>query len=369
MPNVQGRPLHTRSLTIIISRMSESLWHARGDVIDLRKHSFVPLIDDIQPAGVIHMMSIDLDFDPESLRIREIAVDQPFVAIESAPATGGDCCRDPASRLLDLRGESLDSTFTKRLGALFGGPLGCSHLLTLFQLMASTIPRAVRAETNRVLREGTTQPIGKHFFRRSLFVDGHEQMTNDDQPDRLVEIALQLTDTHARPIGPKDRSTRRLERSSEIKAALGIDRKRFKIESLRARERHRSHATLGSATWTSHDELVKPLIGAPLIPGMARRVFALLGDDPQLDRLRDALLQLAPGFVQIAAALMDEHFAKQSPDTPTGRDDESIKSSSQRPADKPAVAAIGGNLDSCYMWRKEGHVAKTWGSRENTDKT
>ena len=188
MPNVHGRPLHTRSLTIIISRKSDSVWHARGDVIDLRKHSFVPLIDDIQPAGVIHMMSIDLDFDSKTLRIEEIAVDQPFVAIESSAATGGDCCRDPASLLLDLRGEVFDRTFTKRLSAVFGGRLGCSHLLTLFQLMASTIPRAVRAETDRV-------------------------------------------------------------------------------------------------------------------------------------------------------------------------------------ADKPAVAAIGGNLNSCYMWREEGHVAKTWGSRENTNKT
>jgi len=355
VPNIKGRPLHTRSLTVIISRESDSRWHARGDVIDLRKHSFVPLVDDIQPAGVIHMMSIDLDFDPESLRIDGIQVEQPFVAIESSEATGGDCCRDPAPRLLELNGEILSPAFTKRLGSHFGGPLGCSHLLTLFQLMTSTIPRAVELEQARVLREGRAQPDGKRFFRRSLFVDGHE---GDGQ---IIDVALQLTDTHTRPIGPQERSTARLESSQEIKAAIGIDRKRFKIQTIEARERMRTFKTLGVADWTPHNDLVASLNDTPLIPGMARRVFQLLGDDPSLQPLRDTLLQLAPGFIQIAAALMDEYFASQQSPTPSGPSGDS-PDAAKGSASKPAVAAIGGNLNSCYMWREEGHVAKTWGS-------
>ena len=78
MPDVHGRPLHTRSLTIVLSRESDGLWHARGDVVDLRKTGFVPMLADIQPAGVIHMMSIGLAFDVESLHIESIDVDQPF---------------------------------------------------------------------------------------------------------------------------------------------------------------------------------------------------------------------------------------------------------------------------------------------------
>lgn len=77
MPSVHGRPLRTRSLTIVISRESDSLGPVRGDVIDLRKHGFVPMIDDIQPSDIIHMMSIDLTFEPESLRIERISTDQP----------------------------------------------------------------------------------------------------------------------------------------------------------------------------------------------------------------------------------------------------------------------------------------------------
>ena len=63
---VAGHPLHTRSLTITVSVADDGRWRARGDVIDLRKCSFVPLVSDIQPAGIVHLMSIDAVLDPAS---------------------------------------------------------------------------------------------------------------------------------------------------------------------------------------------------------------------------------------------------------------------------------------------------------------
>jgi hypothetical protein len=356
MPSVRGRPLHTRSLTIVISRKSDTLWHARGDVIDLRKHGFVPMIDDIQPSGVIHMMSIELDFDPKSLRIEQIAVDQPFIAIEASEASGGECCRDPVSRLQALRGDEMDAGFSKRLAGQFGGALGCSHLLTLFQLMASTLPRVVELETTRALREKTSPPLGKCFFRRSVFVDGHEQS------DKAIDVAIQLADTHSRPIQPGDRATERLELSHEVKAFICIDRKRFKIESLEARERQRGHATLGRADWILHTDRVAELIGAPLIPGMAGRIFRLLDDEASLRPLRDLLLQLAPGFIQITAALMDEYFEKRESSSAA----DSTDRSNDKPVSKPAVASFGGNTNSCYMWREDGRAVKAWAT-DTTD--
>jgi len=347
MPSVRGRPLHTRSLTIAISRESDTLWHARGDVIDLRKHGFVPMIDDIQPPGVIHMMSIELAFDPESLRIERIAIDQPFVAIEPSEISGGECCRDPSPRLLALRGDKLDAGFSKRLGRQFGGALGCSHLLTLFQLMASTLPRAVQLENARTLRDDTSQPLGKTFFRRSIFVDGHEQS------DQKIDVAIQLADTHSRPIRPDGRTPERLALSHEVKAFVGIDRKRFKIENVEARERKRSYETLGEADWTLHTDRLAELVGAPLIPGMAGRLFGLLGDETRLRPLRDLLLQLAPGFIQITAALMDEYFERRR--RTEANDTTAATNDSTR---KPAVASTGGNTNSCYMLREDGRAIK-----------
>ncbi len=330
----QGLPLHTRSLTVAISRKSDTLWHARGDVIDLRKNGFVPTHYAIQPSGIIHMMSIEIDFDPETLEMKSIAVDQPFVAVEPSPATGGECCRDPAPRLIDLEGERLDAGFTKRLGAHFGGPLGCSHLLTLFQLMASTIPRGVREEKERLDQEGTASELGDRFFRRSLFLDGFEKNRE------TIDVSIQLADTHSRPASPDDRITDRLRISHEWKTLAAIDRKRFKIQTFDAVERKRSAETLGSASWISHQAIVSELIDAPLIPGLAGRLFKLLGKNAELAPLLDNLLQLAPGFIQITAALMDEYF-EQRDDTPEGED-----------APKPAVSGVGGNLNSCYMWRE-----------------
>jgi hypothetical protein len=355
MPLVRGRPLHTRCLTINVARESDSLWHARGDVIDLRKHGFVPMIDDIQPSGVIHMMSIELAFDPDSLRIERIAVDQPFVAIEPSETTGGECCRDPAPRLLELRGDTLDADFTKRLGSQFGGALGCSHLLTLFQLMASTLPRVVVLEGDRARRDGTSQRVGSRFFRRSIFVDGHEQS------DQAIDVALQLADTHSRPTLQGARPTERLGLSHEVKAFVGVDRKRFRIEKLEARERQRNFETLGNADWTTHDARVEKLVGVPLIPGMAGRVFGLLGDEPDLGPLRDLLLQLAPGFIQITAALMDEFFEK--------RETSESAATMSASANKPAVVSLGGNANSCYMWREDGRAIKAWTADTTGSKT
>ena len=36
-----------------VTHADDGRWHARGDVIDLRKNGFVPSSYDIQPAGVI----------------------------------------------------------------------------------------------------------------------------------------------------------------------------------------------------------------------------------------------------------------------------------------------------------------------------
>jgi len=348
MSDTQGTPLHTRSLTIAVSRDSEQVWRARGDVVDLRKRGFVPLAGDIQPSGVIHSMSIELSFDPSSLRIASIVVDQPFVAIESTPATGGECCRDPAPRLLAFQGDTLDADFTKRLGQGFGGPLGCSHLLTLFQLMASTIPRVVALEGERSGREATFSALGIPFFRRSLFVDGFER------DDTTIDVVLQLADTLTRPTPPAVRATERLELSHEFKAALRVDRKRFRIETIEAMERQRSHASLGALDWTLHSERLSSLVATPIIPGMAGRLFGLLSDDPKARPLLDLLLQIAPGFIQIIATLMDDYFQQ--------REQSPSNTAPNASSGRPGVAAVGGNTNSCYMWRQDGYLETNRGS-------
>jgi hypothetical protein len=319
----------------VLSRESKTLWRARGDVIDLRKNGCVPSVDDVQPAGIIHMMKIELDFDPTTMRLDRVAVEQPFVAVEPSEATGGESCRDPAPRLVALAGEHLDDGFTRRLGGAFGGALGCSHLLTLFQLMASTVPRAMRLESERTGREKTETAPGTRFFRRSLYVDG--QLQSDDS----LDVAIQLTDTHTRPPFPGNRGLERLVSVQEVKCVAGVERKRFLVERLEVRARTRQLDTDAEAPWIDHTTRVAPLAGVPILPGMAGRIFKLLGDEVEAAPLKDSLLQLAPGFIQITAALMDH--AERRP-TAAARANE--------PA-TPSVSGIGGMPDSCYMWRRD----------------
>ena len=332
---VRGHPLHTRSLTLVVQLLADGRWHARGDVIDLRKVGFVPMLADIQPAGIIHQMSIDLEIDPATTRIDSLCVDQPVVAIEPSQGTRGECCRDPASRLQALAGERLDGAFARRLSGVFAGPLGCSHLLTLFQLMASGLQRAFVLES--ALGEGASaREVGDRLFRRAAFVEGFEA------EDESIEMAVQLADFHSLPLAPGAPPTQRLAGQWDARAFGRVAGPERGLSGLRLANRTRTRDTLTTAQWSDQSSRLAPLEGAPIMPGLARRLFELL--DAADDRLLlDACLQLAPGFIQVMAAVMDRWLAQGKQEVP-----------SNQPAPGATMAEggnVGGMSDSCYMWR------------------
>ena len=326
----------------MVTLRQDGRWHARGDVIDLRKVGFVPMMADIQPAGIIHQMSIDLTVDPGEQRIDTVSVDQPVVAIEPSAASGGECCRDPAPRLLALAGEHLDGDFAKRLGGVFGGPRGCSHLLTLFQLMASGLQRALSLEAE--LGEGAAaRSRGDRLFRRSAFVEGFEG------EDEAIEMAVQLADFHTRPVGPGAAPLSRLARQSDVRVFARVRGSERTLDDLRIADRERSGETLGTAAWRDGSDRVASLAGTPLIPGLARRLFDLFGA-PEDRMLLDAGLQLAPGYIQVMAAAMDRWLVQAS------RGESERRPEMRGPA-RVETDAIGGMPDSCYMWRSDGPMA------------
>ncbi len=337
-PLVQGLPLHTRSLTVWVRPMASGRWLARGDVIDLRKNGFVPSSYDVQPAGVIHSMSIELDLDPASLRMEGIRVEQPFVAVERSEATRGECCRDPAPRLVELTGECLDDDFPAKLSAKFGGPRGCSHLLTLFQLMASAIPHAAAIEHARVERDETRHAEGDRFFRRAVFVDG---MRREDQ---RIDVSVAFSDSVTRPWAPDAHSLTRVERFHEVRIAATVDRTRFSFDALEVLERIRDADSLESVEWNDRTGVFASFVGTPVLPGLAKRIFGSTEDDASLAAIRDALLMFAPGFIQVIAAQMDLTFEERA--------------RSRDPGTRPEVARLGGNPGACFMWREGGPIAK-----------
>ncbi len=343
----RGHPLHTRSLTITATLGPDGAWHARGDIIDLRKCSFVPMTYDIQPAGIIHQMNIDLRIDPNTRRIESLDVGQPTVAVEPSEASRGECCRDPAPRLQQMVGEKIDSNFPKSLSRVFGGRLGCSHLLTLFQLMGSALGRALELEAALAREVGVARTEGERIFRRAVFLDGFEI------DEALVGVGIQLADFLTRPSAAVMQPLERLARQHDARCYAVIARETLAIVELSAATRERTSATLGDASWQRLDDEVEEFVGTAIMGGLAGKLLRRYGDTPERSGMLDCLLQLAPGYIQVMAALMEKWF-KQSSGSGFNMSD----------ADgEPSVAAIGGMADSCYIWRAAGPMAGLRGTK------
>ncbi|MBW2287984.1 MAG: DUF2889 domain-containing protein [Deltaproteobacteria bacterium] len=339
--SITGVPLHTRSLTSVASLREDGRWSIRGEVIDLRKCGFVPMTHDIQPSGIIHHMTIEMVVDPGTLRIDELVTAQPHVAVEASARTNGECCRDPAPLLQVLEGEIIDDDFTRKLSRTFGGPLGCSHLLTLFFMMAAAIPRAVAREAEIRLEHDESRAPGERLFWRSIFVDGYEI------DDGGVEFSVQLSDVHSHPHHAVQSPLDRLDRQEEARVIARVEPPGFSVAQLRAARRTRRMPNLADAVWEDCSEVLAPLIGFPVVPGLSRRVRELLQGDEANLLVRDALLQLAPGHIQVLAAITERWFA------PSRKLKSRAKGSNgdKHPAGGPPVGAIGGMVDSCYLWR------------------
>ena len=308
----------------------------RGDVIDLRKVGFVPLVGDIQPAGVIHRMGIDLAIDPARRTIESLETEQPVVAIEPSSHSAGECCRDPAPRLQALVGESLDGEFARALSGAFGGPRGCSHLLTLFQLTASAVREALALEDGAA----TTREERDRLFRRSVFVEGFES-----PEDEAIEMVVQLADFHTRAGVTEDALLDRLAGQWDVRAFARTSGPERSLSDMLLAHRFRTRADLGTAEWHDRSDALAPLAGTSIVGGVARRLFGCF-PEPEDRRLLDAALQLAPGYIQVMAAVMDRWFALLA--------NRPAEEADREPSAAEVDGPVGGTPDSCYMWRSDG---------------
>ncbi len=326
-----GIPLHTRMLQITAFQRGPDHVQADGEIVDLRKCGFVPTGGELQTAGFVHHMKLGARVSLASGVLERLDTAQPYVAMEASPPTGGECCRDPASRLQALVGVSLEDGFTQRLNQLFGGALGCSHLLTLAQLMGSTLPSWLAlARAERGARED-----GERIARRTLFLDGVEL------EDGSLEVAILLSDFATTPRRDVETPLARLARQHEVRVRARIDMQAMTLVALDAAERQRGASNLDGASWCSHSALLAPLVGGPALRGLAKQAFGRLGGDPSKQPLLDALLNLAPGVIQCMAAYADRMLLQ-------------LRSLPPGPSGMPKLASMGGYPDSCYMWRTGG---------------
>jgi Protein of unknown function (DUF2889) len=331
-----GQPLHTRTLSIELFQEDAATMRAEGTILDLRKCGFVPTGGEIQSAGFVHHMHWRAWLDDPSARIAKLEISQPVVAMERSAATGGECCRDPAPRLQDLVGSAFDAGFAKRLAGVFGGPLGCSHLLTLGQALAALVPRVLADPA----RAKASRAPGERVAKQTLVLDGFERT------DGALEIAIQAADYRLAPQASAREFIDRLGRVREVRVLGEVALRDMKLLALRAAARERSPASL-AAPWRDLGEAVAPLAGDSALRGMAARIRTRMSALPESEEralLGEALLNFAPGLIQCMPALshrLGSFFARAAvagdTETPT--------------AEGSAMLTSGGMPDSCYMWR------------------
>ncbi|MAE94659.1 MAG: hypothetical protein CL910_08370 [Deltaproteobacteria bacterium] len=341
---LRGQPLHTRTLVIDVLREDAQTVRAEGQILDLRKCAFVPTGGDLQTAGFIHQMKITTWCHPEERVIQRLETAQPHIAYDPHESTAGECCRDPAPRLQQLVGTRFDRGFAKRLSQAFGGPLGCSHLLTLGQLMGHAIPPGLDRETGIAPGGLAVRQDGERLFKRTLVVDGCA-----DGEDRL-EVGVQQAEFHMRPRIEVSSLLERLAHQHEVHVHGRVDLGPLVFTAIDAAERIRTGETLFEEAWSERSAEVSSLVGFSALRGLSGELFRLLGADADRAMLLDALLNVAPGLIQCLAATSGRWMARMA---------EAMRRGSARPVLAEAGGmASGGFPDSCFMWRSEGPLQK-----------
>ena len=334
--SIRGTPLHTRALGITLLRREDGDLDAVGTIVDLRKRGLVAMPGDLQTSGLIHEMRVLARLSEAREQVLSMACEQERVVFEPSEATGGESCRDPAGRLAAVAGAPLAQAH-RALGDAIGGPRGCSHILTLSQLLVSGAQQCFRHPQEH--DDARFRP-GERVFRRNLLIDGFVE-------NGRLQIALVLDDIHSAPTAPVllEDPGARLGRRHEVRAVVEIDGEALSVAAVRAAERtHTADASHGG--WMSRDADLASLVGAPAFGGMAGRLFGLFGDRVEDAPLLDALLNLSPAMIQVMPAWMYDRDED---------DRENTRNDAQEAGARMTPQAMTG---ACYMWRADGFLTR-----------
>lgn len=323
-----GHPIHTRALSVTLTQRDDGCLAVFGSLLDLRKRGFVPVGSELQGMGIIHHMEAQAVVDAENLQLVEVTATQPTVAFEATAATGGESCRDIVGRVEALRGAGLDERFAATLREHIGGPLGCSHVVTLLQFLATVVPRALQELHDEV--GGTVDfTSGARLFRRDLILDGYER------PGGGLAAVLQMSDLLHAPGAALRRPAELLHRHDEMRVVVELESWPAVIGALRGGRRSRRRSELTDGGWSEYGANTADLIGLSLGRGASTLLMHKLSAEPGL---RDALLMLGPTLIQCRAAFPDKWL-------------NTVVATPKHPG-------LMGLADSCYMWRRGGGLER-----------
>ncbi len=295
---VSGEPIHTRCLAVAFTQGEGKSIEFRADILDLRKGGLMELAGRIATAGIIHKMELCGSFSVETGTIERIEWDQSHVMHEANRATKGECCRDPMERLSDLVGTPLGEGFGSSLKQCFGGPLGCTHVNTLFQEIRAFYSRlrGMRRESADVR---ATRNVGDRVALRSLYFDAFFPV----EGGATTTLCVRLSDVFY--AGGRRVGREVLFRHDEVRLVADVDLSGWQLRAVHARERSRCGPTCDDAPWVLRSDELGDFAGRSLGGGMARFCLESFGQREADARLLAALLCLAPGMTQVGVAVSD----------------------------------------------------------------
>ena len=324
---IAGEPIHVRAQSVSVTLRADGLLDARGSLLDLRTRGFLPVGGSMQGMGIIHHMELGWIVDPGGRIVRQWAPAQPTVAFEASAETGGECCRDPIDRLASATDVPLGPTVASTLRDRIGGPLGCSHLVTLGLFMDAAV-RGGLARRSQPITAGTERPL----WRRDVVFDAHETA------DGPLVVALRHGDLDWNDRGPDALAPERFALHHELVARVEVDLWPGSLLAIRGAERRRTPDEFAAAPWHDRDPLLASLAGTPLARGAAGEILRRVGDAADVAPWRDALVMLPPALVQCRAAHPDAWHEK-------------VRATPRH----PGLTALP---DSCYMWRRGGALER-----------
>lgn len=329
--DVSGVPAHTRCLAVALSQGEGASVVFRADIIDLRKGGLMALAGRVATAGIIHRMELRGSFSAETGELEGVEWDQSHVMHEANRATKGECCRDPMERLSGLVGSRLGDGFVSALKNRFGGPLGCTHVSTLFRELSAFVGRwrHLRAEAPE---ERSLRKTGDRLAARSLSFDAFFPAEGGGRTD----LAVRLADVFYAPADEHGSET--LDHYDETSLLADVDLAGWQIRGLRARERSRRGPTCEDTAWTTRSDELDAFAGQSLGGGMARLSLERFSARAADARLLATLLSLGPGMTQVGVAVSN-----------------SLAGSSAARPDGMGLAGPG----PCFMLRAEGPLMET----------
>lgn len=121
--------LHSRNINITTYAYKEDGILLEGRLTDERFHTTYNFMGEERPPGIVHDMVIRL-----LVRGPKLAIEAITAQMHTVPNPE---CRDAATSLRPLIGESISTGFTAKVHRLAGGARGCAHLVALSRAMAS----------------------------------------------------------------------------------------------------------------------------------------------------------------------------------------------------------------------------------------